>query len=51
MAAPTVVKNFNEGWFVKIENPSIGVIGRSVGEGVLLPDVENDSQPPQHVGR
>lgn len=39
-------ENFNEGWFVKIENPSIGVIGRSVGEGVLLPDFENDSQPP-----
>jgi hypothetical protein len=39
-------EDFNEGWFVKIENPSVGVIGRVVGEGVLLPDVENDSLPP-----
>jgi hypothetical protein len=39
-------EDFNEGWFVKIENPSVGVIGRAVGEGVLLPDVENDSLPP-----
>ena len=39
-------ENFNEGWFVKLENPSTGVIGRAVGEGVLLPDVENNSLPP-----
>jgi hypothetical protein len=39
-------EDFNEGWFVKIQSPSVGVIGRSVGEGVLLPDVENDSLPP-----
>ena len=39
-------EDFNEGWFVKLQTPSVGVIGRSVGEGVLLPDVENDSLPP-----
>jgi hypothetical protein len=39
-------ENFNEGWFVKLQNPSVGVIGRAVGEGVLLPDIENDSLPP-----
>jgi hypothetical protein len=39
-------ENFNEGWYVKLENPSAGVVGRSVGEGTLLPDVEDDTQPP-----
>jgi hypothetical protein len=31
---------YNEGWFIKLENPSGAVLGRSVGEGLLLPDVE-----------
>jgi len=39
-------ENINEGWYVKLENPSAGVVGRSVGEGILLPDIENDSLPP-----
>jgi hypothetical protein len=39
-------EDFNEGWFVKLENPSVGVVGRSVGEGILLPDVEDDTLPP-----
>lgn len=39
-------EDFNEGWFVKLSNPSVGVVGRSVGEGVLLPDIEDDTQPP-----
>jgi hypothetical protein len=39
-------EDFNEGWFVKLESPSVGVVGRAVGEGILLPDVENDSLPP-----
>jgi Calx-beta domain len=33
-------EKYNEGWFVKLQNPSKGVLGRSVGEGLLLPDVE-----------
>ncbi len=32
---------YNEGWYVLLANPSAGVLGRSVGEGMLLPDVEN----------
>jgi hypothetical protein len=36
-------ETYNEGWFVKIANPSVGVVGRSVGTGMLLPDVENSS--------
>jgi hypothetical protein len=39
-------ENFNEGWYVKLSDPSVGVIGRAVGEGILLPDVEDDTQPP-----
>lgn len=34
-------ENYNEGWFVLISNPSVGVIGRAIGEGTLLPDVES----------
>jgi hypothetical protein len=36
-------ETFNEGWFVELLNPSVGVVGRSVGNGMLLPDVENTS--------
>ena len=36
-------ETYNEGWFVKLANPSVGVLGRSVGTGMLLPDVENSS--------
>jgi hypothetical protein len=34
-------ESYNEGWFVKLENPSGAVLGRSVGEGLLQPDVES----------
>jgi hypothetical protein len=33
-------ETYNEGFFVVISQPSLGVLGRSVGEGVLLPDIE-----------
>ncbi len=32
---------YAEGWFMHLANPSVGVLGRSVGEGLLLPDLEN----------
>jgi hypothetical protein len=34
-------ETYVEGWFMDLMNPSAGVLGRSVGEGVLLPDLEN----------
>jgi Calx-beta domain len=34
-------ETYAEGWFIHIMNPSVGVVGRSVGEGFLLPDLEN----------
>ncbi len=34
-------ETYGEGWFMNIMNPSVGVVGRSVGEGLLLPDLEN----------
>jgi hypothetical protein len=34
-------ESYNEGWFVKLLNPSGAVLGRSVGEGLLQPDVES----------
>jgi hypothetical protein len=34
-------ETYAEGWFMNIMNPSVGVVGRSVGEGLLLPDLEN----------
>jgi len=34
-------ETYTEGWFIDLMNPSAGVLGRSVGEGVLLPDLEN----------
>ena len=38
-------ETYDEGWFVQLANPSTGVLGRSVGEGVLLPDVEGSTVP------
>ncbi len=34
-------ETYTEGWFMNLMNPSAGVLGRSVGEGLLLPDLEN----------
>jgi hypothetical protein len=34
-------ETYTEGWFIHLLNPSVGVLGRSVGEGLLLPDLEN----------
>lgn len=34
-------ETYTEGWFIHLMNPSVGVLGRSVGEGVLLPDLES----------
>jgi hypothetical protein len=34
-------ETYNEGLFVVISHPTLGVLGRSVGEGTLLPDIEN----------
>jgi hypothetical protein len=34
-------ETYAEGWFIHIMNPSVGVLGRDVGEGLLLPDLEN----------
>jgi hypothetical protein len=34
-------ESYNEGLFVVLSHPSSGVLGRSVGEGILLPDLEN----------
>jgi len=34
-------ETYAEGWFMNLMNPSVGVLGRSVGEGLLLPDLEN----------
>jgi hypothetical protein len=34
-------ETYAEGWYIHLVNPSAGVLGRSVGEGVLLPDLEN----------
>ena len=33
-------ETFNEGWYVLISTPSVGILGRTVGNGMLLPDVE-----------
>ena len=34
-------ETYNEGWYVELVHSSVGVVGRSVGKGVLLPDQEN----------
>ncbi len=36
-------ETYNEGWYVKLSNPNVGVLGRSVGNGMLLPDVEGST--------
>jgi hypothetical protein len=33
-------ENYIEGWYVELINPVGAVIGRAVGEGLLLPDIE-----------
>lgn len=33
-------ETYNEGWYVELTNPSAGVLARSIGNGMLLPDVE-----------
>ncbi len=38
-------ENYVEGWYVEIVNPVGAIIGRAVGEGLLLPDVEGVSKP------
>jgi Calx-beta domain len=41
-----------EGWYVELINPTGAILGRSVGEGVLLPDIEgtNTALPDLYVG-
>jgi Calx-beta domain-containing protein len=34
-------ETYAEGWYIHLTHPSAGVLGRSVGEGVLLPDLES----------
>jgi hypothetical protein len=38
-------ETYNEGWYVLLSNPSTGVLGRSMGEGNLLPDIEGSTVP------
>jgi hypothetical protein len=38
-------ETYNEGWYMLLSNPGTGVLGRSVGEGILLPDVEGTTTP------
>ncbi len=38
-------ETYNEGWYVLLSNPSTGILGRSMGEGILLPDVEGSTVP------
>ena len=38
-------ETYNEGWYMLLSKPSSGVLGRSVGEGILLPDVEGATTP------
>lgn len=38
-------ETYNEGWYMLLSNPSTGILGRSVGEGILLPDVEGVTSP------
>jgi Calx-beta domain len=33
-------ETYKEGYYVELVNPSVGIVGRSVGTGMLLPDVE-----------
>jgi hypothetical protein len=36
---------YNEGWYVVIQNPSTGIVGRSIGEGNLSTDIEGVTVP------
>ncbi len=38
-------ETYNEGWYVLLSNPSAGVLGRSVGEGNLISDIEGSTVP------
>ena len=38
-------ETYNEGWYVLISKPSTGILGRSMGEGNLIPDVEGSTVP------
>lgn len=38
-------ETYNEGWYMKLATPTTGILGRSVGEGILLPDVEGPTTP------
>jgi hypothetical protein len=38
-------ETYNEGWYVLLANPSTGIVGRSMGEGNLSPDVEGSTVP------
>jgi len=38
-------ETYNEGWYVLLSNPSSGVLGRSMGEGNLIPDIEGSTVP------
>ncbi len=38
-------ETYNEGWYVLLSNPSTGILGRSMGEGNLSPDIEGSSVP------
>jgi hypothetical protein len=38
-------EDYVEGWYVELMNPVGAIIGRSVGEGILLPDIEGVTKP------
>ncbi len=38
-------ETYNEGWYMLLSTPSTGTLGRSIGEGILLPDVEGSTTP------
>jgi hypothetical protein len=38
-------ETYNEGWYVLLSNPSTGILGRSVGEGNLITDIEGSTVP------
>lgn len=43
-------ETYNEGYFVHLINPSGAILGRSVGAGMILPDVENSLAQTLYVG-
>jgi hypothetical protein len=38
-------ENYIEGWYVELIKPVGAIIGRAVGEGVLIPDIEGVAKP------